>query len=165
MSNRFALNLSSIVLSIGLLCTYPILASAKGDTAKEKEIRKLLEVTGSGKLGMQVLQQFVQQFKTAFPNAPEKYWNTFVKKAHPNELIDLIVPIYDQYFTTHEIQALIKFYQTPIGKKFVSLLPKITQASMQAGQEWGRKLGRMAMEDLKKNDKGKRKKTPKPVKD
>ena len=35
---------------------------------------------------------------------------------------------------------MIKFYETPIGKKFAQNTPLIMQESMQVGQQWGAKI-------------------------
>ena len=39
------------------------------------------------------------------------------------EMADIIVPIYDKHFTESDIDGLIAFYRTPVGKKFIKELP------------------------------------------
>ena len=38
--------------------------------AKEDDIRKLLEISGSGDLGIQVMNEIINQFKTLLPEVP-----------------------------------------------------------------------------------------------
>ncbi len=128
----------------------PGTASAQGGSAKQKDIRKLLTLTGSGQLGMQVMTQMMQQFKQAKPNVPEKFWSDFMKKVRVDDLISLIVPIYDKHLSHPEVKDLIGFYQTPTGRKLVRVLPLITQESMTAGQTWGLKIGTAVAEELKR---------------
>ena len=63
-------------------------------------------------------------------------------------------PIYHKYLTLEETKGLIKFYETPLGKKVISVMPKMTQEGMQAGQIWGQfiseKLQKRVRERLKK---------------
>ena len=43
--------------------------------------------------------------------------------------------------TKEDLEEFIKFYQTPVGKKFAKNTPFIMQESMQIGQQWGMKIG------------------------
>lgn len=50
-------------------------------------------------------------------------------------LTDLWAPIYARHYTRKEIQTLIDFYQSPIGKKSLELFGPINEAGMEAIQE------------------------------
>ena len=71
-------------------------------------------------------------------------------KAAGADLINALVPIYDRYFTESEIKDLIKFYESPVGKKMVLNQPLILKDSMTVGQNWGMKIGQEIVEDLQK---------------
>jgi hypothetical protein len=118
------------------------------ETQKQKDIRKLLKITGSGELGTQVMSQMIGNMKKAMPQVPEKFWGDFMKEVHTDELIDLIVPVYDRNLSQGDVTELIRFYESPTGKKFVSALPKITQESMGVGEKWGRELAMKVMAKL-----------------
>jgi hypothetical protein len=118
------------------------------ETQKQKDIRKLLRITGSGELGTQVMAQMIGNMKKAMPQVPEKFWGDFMKEVHTDELVDLIVPVYDRNLSQGDITELIRFYESPTGKKFVSVLPKITQESMGVGEKWGRELAMKVMAKL-----------------
>ena len=45
-----------------------------------------------------------------------------------------VAMVYAHRFSEPELRQIIKFYQTPTGHKLASLLPEITQASMDIGQ-------------------------------
>jgi hypothetical protein len=120
----------------------------KQETQKQKDIRKLLTITGSGELGQQVMGQMMANFKKSMPQVPEKFWSDFMKEVHTSELVDLIVPVYDRNLTHDDVKELIRFYETPTGKKFVTVLPKITQESMAVGEKWGRDLAMRVMVKL-----------------
>jgi hypothetical protein len=38
-------------------------------------------------------------------------------------------PIYDKYFSSDDLKELVAFYKSPIGEKFVKLMPQIYQES------------------------------------
>ncbi|HXU68970.1 MAG TPA: DUF2059 domain-containing protein [Polyangia bacterium] len=120
----------------------------KQETQKQKDIRKLLTITGSGELGQQVMGQMMANFKKSMPQVPEKFWSDFMKEVHTSELVDLIVPVYDRNLTHDDVKELIRFYETPTGRKFVTVLPKITQESMAVGEKWGRDLAMRVMVKL-----------------
>ena len=52
-------------------------------------------------------------------------------------LLKTFFSLYDKYFSLEEIQELLNFYKTEIGKKTIEVLPLLTQESLQAGQVWG----------------------------
>lgn len=90
----------------------------------------------------------VGSMKKAMPQVPEKFWADFMKDVRTEELIDLIVPIYDRNLTQDDVKDLIRFYESPTGKKFVSVLPKITQESMVVGEKWGREMAERVIKKL-----------------
>ncbi len=119
------------------------------DPTKEKDIRHLLDATGAGKIGVQVMAQMLSSFRTSMPSVPGSFWDDFQKRIHPEQLVDMVVPIYDRHFTDADIKALIAFYETPAGKKFIAATPAITQESMAAGQAWGKQVAQSVIEQLK----------------
>ena len=51
--------------------------------------------------------------------------------------------------TKSDLEELIIFYRTPVGKKFAQSSPMLVQESMQVGQEWGMKIGQDFSERMK----------------
>ena len=117
--------------------------------SKTNDIKRLLEITGSGKLGVQVGQTMISSFKQSYPNVPEEFWNNFLKELNSDVLINMIIPIYDKYYSESEIKELTEFYQSALGKKVIATMPQIMQESMQAGQNWGRAIGEKVYTNLK----------------
>ena len=144
----------TVLAAIGVLCVLGGAARAETtpqkqpETQKQRDIRKLLKITGSGELGQQVMNQMIGNMKKAMPQVPDKFWADFMKEVHTDELVDLIVPVYDRNLTQNDVTELIRFYESPTGKKFVSVLPKITQESMGVGEKWGRDLAMKVMAKL-----------------
>ncbi|WP_396177390.1 DUF2059 domain-containing protein [Flavobacterium sp.] len=55
-------------------------------------------------------------------------------------LYEKIAKIYMEVYTHEDIKEMMKFYESPIGKKIASSMGKITEKSGAAGQEWGMEL-------------------------
>ncbi len=117
--------------------------------AKRADIRKLIELTGAANISADALQKMIEPLKASYPQVPEEFWNTFVHEVHSDELVDLVIPIYDKYYTREEIQELTHFYQTPVGQKTIKVLPKLSAEAIDAGQEWGRMVADRAMRKLR----------------
>ena len=127
-------------------------ASPQIDTeraAKRSEIRKLIELTGAANISADALQKMIEPLKASYPQVPEEFWNTFIHEVHSDELIDLVIPIYDKYYTRDEIRELTQFYQSPVGQKTIKVLPKLSAEAIDAGQEWGRMVADRAMRKLR----------------
>jgi hypothetical protein len=50
-------------------------------------------------------------------------------------VIDAMVTIYAKNFSLDDIQGLIQFYETPLGKRVVKTLPEVSQQSQRVGVE------------------------------
>lgn len=140
-----------LVLTFSLFCLAPLYAQT--DAAKTADIKRLMEITDSAATANQfasaITEQMFMALKAGNPEISDRaieamgteMKNLFTEKmAAPNGLLDQIIPIYDKYFTHDEIKQLLAFYESPIGKKTVEVLPKITTESMAVGQKWGEAL-------------------------
>jgi hypothetical protein len=122
--------------------------SPSADEAKRADVRRLLELVGAGDLGKQVMTQMINQFRTAHPQVPQRFWTDFASEINADEILELSVPAYEKHLTHEEIKQLIAFYESPVGKKLIQVQPQIVQDSMIAGQKWGQDLGRKVMQRL-----------------
>ncbi|HEV3483732.1 MAG TPA: DUF2059 domain-containing protein [Candidatus Acidoferrales bacterium] len=130
-------------------------AQAKIDPAKEADIRRLLEATGTTTLMQQVMDNMQKSLKPVLTNSfpPGEYreklvdlfFEKFRSKLDTKRLVDLAVIRYDEQFSDDDIKGLISFYETPLGQKAVSALPKLTVELQQDGQALGQQMGRESM--------------------
>ncbi len=107
----------------------------------EENARTLLEVTNSQQMVVQMLDALIPQIKALAQDVPEKYWQEFYSMFDYKELIDILVPVYMKYYTNEDIKELLRFYNTPVGKKMVRITPDLNAETMEAGQKWGEALG------------------------
>jgi len=133
-------------------------ATATIDPAKEADIRRLLDLTGAAGLATQMMGQMEQGIRPMMTNSLppgeyrekliELFFEKFHSKVDSNQLIALIAPVYDKYYTHAEIKSLIQFYESPVGKKVAATMPKVLAESQQAGGQWGRQIGRDSMMEV-----------------
>jgi uncharacterized protein len=114
-----------------------------------KDIKELLELTGSAKLAVQMTNQLIDNYKTQVPNVPQDYWEELIKGINEEELVNQLVQIYEKFYTHDEIKELIAFYQTPLGQKMIKSVPLIYQEAAIVGQKWGEKLSMEIVQKLK----------------
>jgi uncharacterized protein len=123
--------------------------SAQDDEAiKEQQIRLLMKLTGSAKLGDQLLGPALEQLRanvgTAVPqNRRQQFMDEFSEKFRArfngDDIVNAVIPIYARYFSLAEIQGLVQFYESPLGHRFVTVLPQLSQESQTVGIKIGQK--------------------------
>lgn len=128
---------------------------SKIDPAKEADIRKLLDLVGTKALVSQTIDSMSKSIKPLLTNSlpPGEYreklvdlfFAKFTTKTNVAHLLDLAVPVYDKNFSHQEIRSLIEFYQTPLGQKAITALPKVTAEMQEQGRKWGEELGKQCM--------------------
>jgi len=127
----------------------------KIDPAKEADIRKLLDLVGTKALVSQTIDSMTKSIKPLLTNSlppgdyrdklVDLFFAKFSTKNNVDHLLDLAVPVYDKNFSHQEIRALIEFYQTPLGQKTITALPKVTAEMQEQGRKWGEELGKQCM--------------------
>lgn len=124
--------------------------TAKKKSAKAKDIQKLIKLTGMKNMMSPFIDQMFTQVKAYYPDVPDKEWKRLRSKVDLDELTQQIGGVYDEEFTHKEIKEIIKFYETPTGKKTLTKMPIIMQKSQMLGQQWGMKVGQMIDSELRK---------------
>lgn len=108
--------------------------------AKKTSIEQLMQLTGAGDLSAQMMNQMLPAMQQMIPDAPPTFWDTFKQELDANELMKMIIPVYQKHLSEEDIQAILAFYSTPAGKKLISAQPAIMQESMMIGQQWGQQV-------------------------
>lgn len=132
--------------------------AVKTDSAKEADIRKLLELVGTKALFVQSMDGMSKSMKPLLTNSlppgdyreklVDLFFKKFSSKIDVQHLLDLAVPIYDKHFSHQEVRSLIEFYQTPLGQKTISVLPMLTAEIQDESRKWGESLGRDSMQEV-----------------
>lgn len=121
--------------------------SGYGQT-KTEDISRLLEVTNVKAQAAQMFDLMMPALQAMAPDVPEAFWTMFREKLDMESYVALFIPVYDRHFSHDEIKALLRFYETPAGKKFVEATPMIAQESFAIGEAWGQKIGTDVFDEL-----------------
>ena len=65
-----------------LFCGLTTIGFEQADS-KIENIKKLLELTGAGKMGVQAAESMLTSFKTSYKEVPEEFWIDFKKELNP----------------------------------------------------------------------------------
>jgi hypothetical protein len=147
--------LSSLVV-LALLGRVPIGSGEEAKpstTAKEKKVRRLLEVSNAGGLGKQVMGQMLDAFENQ-PGLPAGFIPKFKEVARPGELVDLCIPVYMKHLDEADIESAIAYYETPAARRFVEKQSLIVKECMQLGQKWGQDTAIKVLRSLDKGEQG-----------
>lgn len=121
--------------------------------ADEKEVRRLVELTGVVEKEMASVEPILAEWKRQTPQVPEKVWEEVraeFKKSFTREMItEMYVSIYTRHFDTADVRKLIAFYASPVGRKLVAQTPQMEAEAYMGGLERGIKLGERIREMLK----------------
>jgi hypothetical protein len=149
---------SGILMVASLLLASP---AARADDDGLPAARKLAEMTGM-LTTMQAQGESLTGFiKAALAQANprqgvevedvvEQYVAPTVQKNIP-ALLDATTKLYAATFTRDEIDQMIAFYDTPLGRKIIKTMPQLQRSGIAVGMEWGKRvLGEMTPELKKK---------------
>jgi uncharacterized protein len=134
-------------------------ATAAIDPAKEADIRALLEITGSARLGEEMQKAFLEQVRASFGETlPQNdrakrflddYIEHFQRKFNPQALTELTIPIYDKHISADDLRGLLDFYRSPLGERTLKALPLVLQESRERGAALEQEAAQETMDELK----------------
>jgi len=133
---------TKIVKAIGLAICLSVSGFTQAEPAKAESIKRLMDVTGAGEMGVQVIDQLLPAMKQMVPDAPDQFWVDVRKEINADELENELIPLYQKHLTEEDVRALNAFYTSPVGRKMIRIQPVIMQESMMMGQRWGQDLAR-----------------------
>ena len=103
--------------------------------AFKADVLKLIQ--NSGAAGPMKLAK--EQVMVAIPEGKKADFSKEFDATLPS-LYDKMAKVYMEVYTHQDIKEMLKFYQSPIGKKMAEKSGELSSKSMAAGQEWGMEL-------------------------
>lgn len=137
--------MKKLLVSLVLFFAFAMVVQAQEDKAYEAAMTKMLEVSKSMDAMKQLAPQIIAMTKQQVPNAPQEFWNELEKTmvGMYDQIIKAMIPVYHKYLSLEDIQGIIKFYETPVGKKLADSNTKIAAEAMPIAQK-------IAMETMQK---------------
>ena len=138
-----------------ILATLSLLFGAAGVHAdeltanKRAQIKTLLELTGVKAIPEQIASNTVQSWvpgvRQLDPKFPDKGFAVVrdafaaalnAKADAAGGLVDQVTIVYHNAFTAQEVAELVKFYQSPLGKKMLASQAKVNGETFQTAMKW-----------------------------
>jgi hypothetical protein len=110
-------------------------SATKIDPEKEKLIRQVMTHTKEAELAQERILSALAGMKTLMPRVGEKYWEKYRQLVSVEELSKRLVYVYDKYYTSEDLNQLLKFYDSPLGKKVSDEAIPILRGSMDIAQD------------------------------
>ncbi len=125
--------MKKIILSLSFLVIGLSSFAQQGNTLEDKAV-KLIKLTAG--------QQFDIMTEPIVKMIPEENRDAFKKEltASTQDLYLKMATVYTESFTEQELDKILAFYDTPVGKKMVAITPELTKKGMEIGQAWGMEL-------------------------
>jgi uncharacterized protein len=142
----------------GIVAVSASLALAQGagelTAAKRAEIKTLLELTGVRAIPEQIAINSVQGMAGGIrrmdPKFPDKGFQVMkdaiqsgltAKVDTGGGLMEQVTLVYHNAFSASEISEMLKFYQSPTGKKLLASQGKVNAETMQTAMKWADSMG------------------------
>ena len=140
-----------------LMLLFTSMSYSQDDKEYSKAIKKMYVVMGTDSSFRTIIKQSIIVYKSRYPK--ENKWNEVEAELNNTSLddfISMLTPVYKKHLSISDIEEITRFYKTPVGQKYISSLPAITQESVKIGQKLGEEIERKINKKLieKQNIKG-----------
>lgn len=150
-----------LLISALLMAQLTVAESRSIDSAKIADIKRLVKVMGiigpAFRFARSQLDSHIFAIQKTHPEVPQNLLSQIKKELMssiqsriwtPGGLVERLIPVYDKYLTHAEIKESIKFFESPVGKKWLSITMAMMRDSMLAGEQWEREIGSGARKKL-----------------
>ena len=120
----------------------------KVDPEKEKLIRQVMARTKEAEQAQERILQAIAGTKALMPRVPEKYWERYRELISIDELRNRLVIVYDKHYSSEELNEMLKFYDSPLGKKMSDEAIPILRDSMDVAQELAKRAAQSVASDF-----------------
>jgi hypothetical protein len=118
---------------------------------KNRDIEKLTKLTKVHENAASMVGQFIVLLRKQKPNVPASYWANLQKRISTKPFVGKVASIYDAFYSHEEIKKMIVHYQNPAGQRKTELLTRVNEQLYQAGNAFGKEIGKYLQEQLKKD--------------
>jgi uncharacterized protein len=139
-----------LALTLALLAALCAVAGAQtaqgsADDEKRRDIVRLLEVSKAADAGLVIMEQVTNEMRGLFTSLPDEqrerifkiYEEEMQKEFSREKMIETIAPIYEKHLSAEDVKGLISFYESPLGRRAVEVLPLITREAYEEGARRG----------------------------
>lgn len=110
------------------------------DLEKKNDIIRLLIISGTADFAFAVIDDVIQNYKPYFTQVAPEYWENFKSSTNVKPFLDSIIGIYYTRFDHDEIKDLLKFFDSPIGRKWAQELTNMNEEVMTQANIFGQQV-------------------------
>ena len=121
----FDIKKNSIWLALLLVLLEVIANPVFSETEKERDIKKLLEVSGILRqlsyMEDTLMNSVSMMISGSFPKVPDEFWDEFnqlIGNKEMNELINRVIPVYEKHMSHETVKKLIIMFETPFWEEW-----------------------------------------------
>ena len=117
-------------------------AKPPGAPASPAQLRRLLAATGEEKLVRDMSAEMLASARTAAEGAakatgtPVQGLAAIETAYEPEKLMEIVGSVYASHFNAAEIEEMLRFWESPTGKRLASLQPRIVDETREALTKW-----------------------------
>lgn len=112
-------------------------AHAASAPPSASKVLQLFEVIHIGDALHQMNSQMAGVMAQTVPCVPASYWQGFIDAGSTRQVLEQMVPVYQSHFTAADVEGLLKFYRSPLGRKVIAEMPATMAEAATVGQQWG----------------------------
>lgn len=131
--------MKNILILFICVCGMSFFSQAQNTVSKEYEaaMTKMLEVSNTMEAMKQIAPQITAMVQQQAPSAPQEFWDELEKNMQNMyaRIIKAMIPVYQKYLTLEDVQGIIRFYESPVGKKLAASNTKIAVETMPIAQQ------------------------------
>jgi hypothetical protein len=112
--------------------------------------RRVVEASGAEDVILSTMERTIPTQRAQNPQIPAEFWDRFAARARADVgmVVDSLAPVYAARFSKAELDQLLAFYQSPVGRRMAAEQLAIGQESQQLGLRWGARMGAAIAIDL-----------------
>jgi len=117
-------------------------AKAAGAPASPAQLRRLLAATGEEKLVREMSAEMLAKARVAAESAAKATGQpvqglTAIEAAYePEKLMEIVGAVYASHFSAAQIEEMLRFWESPTGKRLAVLQPQIVEETQAALTKW-----------------------------
>ncbi|MEK9627590.1 MAG: DUF2059 domain-containing protein [Nitrospinota bacterium] len=135
------------IIWLGLILLLMSANTTFAENEKEKDIKKLLEVSGILRqlnyMEDTLMNSVSMMVSGSFPKVPDEFWTEFnqlIGKKEMDELISRVIPVYDKHMSHETVKKLIEMFETPFWEEWKQKMPQISREAGVVGSQWGKEI-------------------------
>jgi hypothetical protein len=130
--------MKKIILAFAFVLTTQFVSAQ--DAAFKADVMKVIKMSGA----TAQMDSAKKQIMAMVPEAKQAEFSKDFEATMP-AFYDKVAAIYMKEYTHADVKEMLKFYESPVGKKIADKAGIMFEQSMLAGQEWGAGLQELMM--------------------